>query len=519
MVDSTEPAPRAARGAWAGLSVLVLTGVIVSMDMSVLFFALPFVSADLQPTTAETLWILDIYGFLLAGLLITMGTLGDRIGRRKLLMLGAALFGAASVIAAYSANAEMLIAARALLGIGGSTLAPSTLSLIRNMFHDAGQRRTAIGVWTAGFAGGSALGPIVGGLLLEHFWWGSVFLLNVPVMVLLLVLAPRLVPEFKDPSPERFDVLSGLLSLCAVLPVIYAVKKVATEGVDLLSVVAAVVGLAAGVLFLRRQRGPNPLIDVRLFAERAFSASVAANALTTFAMMGVLLFVAQYLQLVLGMRPLTAALWSLPGFLGMPVGIAVATTVVRRIRPGYVVSAGLATAAAGMLVLNWLEAGSGLAVIIAGTFVMAVGIGVVSALANDLIIATAPPERAGAASAISETGTEFGGALGMAVLGSIGWGVYSSRLLDQAPAGLPPHDLDAARETLGAAAEIAGRLPDPLGPSLASAANEAYLNGLRVTGVAGAAIMLAAAVLSAVLLRRIRSDAALQPAGSSPDVP
>ncbi|MFD9893593.1 MFS transporter [Amycolatopsis sp. NPDC059027] len=510
MVEPTQPAPKAAAGAWAGLGVLVLTGVIVSMDMSVLFFALPFLSADLRPSATETLWILDIYGFLLAGLLITMGTLGDRIGRRKLLMIGAALFGAASVVAAYSANPEMLIAARALLGIGGSTLAPSTLSLIRNMFHDAGQRRTAIGIWTAGFAGGSALGPIVGGLLLEHFWWGSVFLINVPVMVALLVLAPRLVPEFKAPASGRFDLLSAVLSFGTVLPVIYGIKKIAADGVGPVPVAAVVVGVVVGVFFLRRQRRPHPLIDVRLFAERGFSASVTANALTTFAMMGVLLFVAQYLQVVLGMRPLVAALWSLPGFLGMPIGITVATTAVRRFRPGYVVSAGLAIAAAGMLILNWLEIGSGLAVIIPAIFVIAVGIGIVSALANDLIIATAPPERAGAASAISETGTEFGGALGMAVLGSVGWGVYGAKLLELAPPGLSPQDLHAAKDTLGAAAEIAGRLSDPLGPALTGAANEAYLDGLRVAGLAGAAIMLVAAVLSAALLRRIRSDAALQ---------
>src|SRR5690349_20760725 len=248
------PTPQqAGRAQWLGLAVLVLPALLAAMDGTALYFALPFLSADLRPTSDQLLWIMDIYGFLLAGLLVTMGVVGDRIGRRRLLLLGAAAFGGASVIAAYASSAEMLIAARALLGIGGATLAPSSLALIRNMFPDQRQRRTAIGVWTGAFAGGGVLGPVVGGVLLEHFFWGSVFLLNVPVMVLLLIAGRRLLPEYRDPNPGRFDVTSAALSLVAVISVIYGVKTAAVDGFGYLPATAIAFGVAVGAVFVHRQ--------------------------------------------------------------------------------------------------------------------------------------------------------------------------------------------------------------------------------------------------------------------------
>src|SRR5687768_5332864 len=271
---------KATRREWIGLSVIALPCVLYSMDLTVLNLAVPHLSADLKPTSAQLLWILDIYGFLVAGSLITMGTLGDRIGRRRLLMIGAAAFGVASVIAAFANSAEMLIAARALLGVAGATLAPSTLSLIRNMFLDPNQRTFAIGVWVTSYSVGGAIGPLLGGILLEYFWWGSVFLLGVPVMLLLLVLGPVLLPEYRDPKAGRLDLLSAALSLAAVLSVIYGLKRIAEDGPGWLPVLSIVTGLGLGLLFLRRQRRlADPLIDLRLFRVPAFSASLVTYTL------------------------------------------------------------------------------------------------------------------------------------------------------------------------------------------------------------------------------------------------
>ena len=268
MVTDTENlAPsRAGRREWIGLGVIAIACMLYVMDLTVLHLAIPAISADLQPSSTQLLWIIDIYGFVVAGSLITMGTLGDRIGRRRLLMIGAAAFGAASVLAALSTSAEMLIGTRALLGIAGATIAPSTLSLIRNMFLDPDQRTRAIAVWITSFSVGAAVGPLLGGLVLEFFWWGAAFLINVPVMLLLLILGPRLLPEFKDPTAGRLDIASAALSLVAILTVIFGLKQFAQEGIGWLAVASLALGLAIGVAFVRRQRRlDDPLIDLGLF--------------------------------------------------------------------------------------------------------------------------------------------------------------------------------------------------------------------------------------------------------------
>ncbi|GII85290.1 MFS transporter [Sphaerisporangium siamense] len=475
---------------------------LASMDMSVMFVALPSLSADLKPSSSEQLWIMDAYGFLLAGLLITMGTLGDRIGRRRVLLAGAAAFGVASVLAAYSTSSETLIAARALLGIAGSTLAPSTLSLIRNMFHDARQRATAVGVWTAGFAGGALIGPIIGGLLLEHFWWGSVFLINVPVMVLLLVLGPLLLPEYRDPRPGRFDLLGAPLSILAVLGVIYGVKLLAEHGFGWVPLVYCAAGLAVGVAFLHRQRvAANPMIDMTLFRTRRFNVPLFVGALATFGLVGFSLFNWQFMQLVLGMEPFESALWSLPTFLVMPVGIALATAIAPRIGKPNVIAAGLLVAAAGYAMLAFIQAGSGIVYLVGGLTVVAIGIGGVSAVVTDVILSAAPPERAGMASAMSETSTEFGGALGIAILGSIGTAVYRSELAAKAPDALTPKELEAARNTLGGAVDTAATLPKGTAESLRNVAFDAFARETRIASVVSAVLMAGAAILIATLLR------------------
>jgi MFS transporter, DHA2 family, multidrug resistance protein len=475
------------------------------MDLTVLELAVPKLSADLKPTSSQLLWIMDIYGFLLAGCLITMGTLGDRIGRRRLLLIGAAAFGVASVLAAFSRSAEMLIATRALLGIAGATLAPSTLSLIRNMFLDSDQRTFAIGVWATSFSAGAAIGPLAGGFLLEHFWWGSVFLLAVPVMALLLVLGPLLLPEFRDPQAGRLDLTSAALSLAAVLAVIYGLKQVAQDGLDWLPVLSVAAGVAAGAAFARRQRElADPLIDLGLFRAPAFSASLAAFMLSIFVIAGIFLFLAQYLQLVLGLSPLQAGLWTVPSAGGLIAGSMLAPLIVRRVRPAFVMAGGLALSAVGFGMLIQVNAASGLAILVIGSVVFSLGVAPVGTLASDIIVGSAPPERAGAASGISETSAELGGALGIAVLGSVGTAVYRSEVTGAVPADVPPAAAEAARDTLGGAVAAAEELPDPLGAELLDAAREAFTQALQLTAITSAAIVVGVAILAAVVLRDVR---------------
>ena len=383
---ATDDGPMAGRREWIGLAVLALACVVYAMDLTVLHLAVPSLSEDLQPTSAQLLWIVDIYGFMVAGALITMGTLGDRIGRRRLLMIGAVAFGLASLLCAFSTSPEMLIASRALLGIAGATIAPSTLSLIRNMFYDAHQRTVAIGVWITAYSLGGAIGPLLGGVLLEFFWWGSVFLLAVPVMALLLVLGPILLPEFKDPDAGRLDISSAALSLVAVLAVVYGLKQIAQDGLGWVAIVSMLVGVVLGVAFVYRQKKlTDPLIDLKLFRVPAFSASLAVYTLGILVLFGAFLFIFQYLQLVAGLSPFRAGLWTLPSFVAFMVGSMLAPAIVRRVPHAYVMAAGLAIAAAGFAVMTQVEVDSGLAVLVTATVIFSLGLAPLFTLANDLI--------------------------------------------------------------------------------------------------------------------------------------
>jgi MFS transporter, DHA2 family, multidrug resistance protein len=514
--NETAVAPKAGRREWIGLAVIALACVLYVMDLTILHLAVPAISADLRPSSAELLWIIDIYGFMVAGSLITMGTLGDRIGRRRLLMIGAAAFGVASVLAAFSTSSEMLIATRALLGVAGATLAPSTLSLIRNMFQDPQQRTTAIAVWITSFSVGGAIGPLLGGLVLEFFWWGAAFLLAVPVMAVLLVLGPRLLPEYRDPSAGRPDLPSAALSLVAVLAAIFGLKQLAQDGPGWLPTLSILAGVAVGVAFVWRQRQlADPLIDLRLFRLPSFSASLATYGLGILLVFGGFLFLPQYLQLVLGLSPLEAGLWTLPWALAFVVGSLLTPRLVRWVPPALAMALGLALAAVGFVVFTQVDAASGFAVIVIGSVFFSLGTAPVFTLTNDLIIGSAPPERAGAAAGISETAAELGGALGIAIFGSIGVAIYRGAMITGVPAGVPAPAAKTARDTLGGAVEVAGQLPGRLGPDLIDAARDAFLQGLHLAAVISAVGAIGLAVFVAVMLRRVRPGS--EPEGQ-PDV-
>ncbi|MER6313306.1 MFS transporter [Streptomyces sp. NPDC001581] len=498
MTNPVATARLAGRREWTAFTVLLLPLLLVSMDVSVLYFAIPAITDQLAPSATQQLWIFDSYAFALSGLLITMGSLGDRIGRRKLLLIGATAFGIASVGAGYATSADMLIACRVLLGIGGATLMPSTLALVRNLFQDDRQRGKAIAIWSGAMTGGIALGSVLSGVMLNHFWWGSVFLVNVPAMLLLLLLVPVLVPEFKDPAPGRFDLLSVPLSMAAVLPVVYGLKEIAAEGFEPLHLGCLAVGLAFAYVFVRRQRTrEDAMISRALFRGRGFGAGIALNTVSAFAVMGSAYFTTQYLQSVLGMGTLEAALWSLAPSVVIGAAAPVSAALAQKVDRGYVIAGGFVLASAGFVLFSLVDTDS-LWLVLTGAGVLSSGVVAVMSLVSDMALAAAPAEKAGSAASLLETGTEFGGALGMAVLGSLGTAVYRGDLADSEP---------AVRETLGGAVATAHRIGGEAGEQVLTLAREAFVHGMQYAAWGGAALLLGAAVLAAALMRGIETPA------------
>ena len=502
----TATAEQAARPAtrrdWIGLAVLALPCMIYSMDLTVLNLAVPTLTRELKPTAGQLLWIIDIYGFMVAGFLMTMGTLGDRIGRRRLLMIGAAAFGAASVVAAFSSSAEMLIAMRALLGVAGATLAPSTLSLITVMFTQERERTFAISMWIASFSAGAIVGPVVGGVMIEYFSWGSVFLVAVPPMILLLVIGLALLPEYKAPDAGRIDLASAALSLAAVLGVIYGIKRWAESGLDPRALAAIATGIVLAVVFVRRQgRLADPMVDLALFRLPAFSAALAINLAGIMVMFGSFIFLAQYLQLVAGLSPLQAGLWSLPSAVAFTLASFIVPALVGRYRPAVLMAGGMALSSLGFV---WLALAPGLIQIVAASVVFSLGFTPVIALTTGIVVGSAPPERTGSASAMSETSAELGGALGVAMLGSLGAALYRSRMEGIVLPDLPAATAEAARATLGGALAAANALAPPQASALIDAAQDAFMQGFRTAAWLSILGMLVCMAITLTVLRDAR---------------
>ncbi len=509
---------KAGQREWIGLAVLAFPCFLLSMDFTVLHLAVPKLTVDLQPSSTQLLWIVDIYGFFIASSLITMGTLGDRIGRRKLLLFGAAAFGAASTIAAFAGSASTLIATRALLGVSGATLMPSTMALIRNMFHDEHQRRFAIAMWINAFVVGGAVGPILGGIMLEHFWWGSVFLLNVPVMVTLLIVGPILLPEFRDPDPGKLDVASAALSLFAILSIIYGIKRIATDGAGTITIGAIAFGALLGAVFVARQRKlEHPLIDLELFGKPEFSASVATQLIATITFGGLYLIVSQYFQLVLGLSPLRAGMALLPATVAGIFGTFAAPAIVKRVSARTIMPAGMLFTTIGMIAIALIKPTSNLALVVGAYMVMSFGINIAITLTTDMIMTAAPPERAGAASGISETSAELGAALGVAIMGSISTAYYRSSLRDNIPAGVPAEIARKAMATIGGAISSAANVNQPLRTDLIATARDAFTGSLALVAMVSTVLVLATGTIVLVVLKRSPMTGVRRPASTSTD--
>lgn len=505
---------RAGPRQWFGLIVLLLPVTLMTADLGVLWLATPYLSADLQPTSSEVLWTTDMYGFMTAGFLVVMGTLGDRIGRRRMLIFGALGVIASSLLAAYAVSPGMLIAARALLGIAGAAVLPSTLSLISHMFEDAKQRATAIAMWVTSLSLGVAIGPVVGGVLLEFWWWGSVFLMGVPVMLVPLLLAPVLLPEYRDPNPGRLDLASVVLFLAAILPIVYGIKKTAEHGASLANIAAMVIGVVIALVFVRRQNHlESPFLDMRFFRNRAFTGALLTLLFGMMALNGVEYLVPQYLLVSGELSPLMAGVWLLPGAAGLIVGSQLTPVLARRTRPALVIAGGLVITLVGF----WLSAQAGpdkdgIVPAAMGLTVIMFGVAPISVLGTALAVGAAPPEKAGSAAATGQTAYDLGLALGIAGTGSVAVAVYRGEVADTAPAGITAEAAEATRDSVGGATAAAEKLTPGLGDELLAAARDAFTVGFHATAWVSAGIAVLTAVVVLTLLRGVPAIGTAAPA-------
>ncbi|PWI19467.1 MFS transporter [Streptomyces sp. Act143] len=491
---------------WVVLVVLCVSLLLVAVDATVLHVAVPAVTEDLKPGAIELLWIVDVYPLVCASLLILFGTLGDKVGRRRVLLLGYALFGLASGLAALADNAQVLIVARALLGVGGAMIMPATLSILRQVFPDRRERALAIGIWSAVAAVGAAVGPLLGGFLLEHFWWGSVFLVNIPLMLVSLPVGRLLLPESKGSGQGPWDVVGALMAAAGLFGVVLGVKRLGGGEIDGITAVPLVVGAVLLVLFVRRQRRrTHPLVDLRMFARPAFSTSVGCIVLAMLALVGLELIAAQYLQLVLGLSPLETGLRLLPlTIAAMASGLAGAR-MLRRFGPRRMVCFGFCLTAGAVLTLLAMGGEDNASLLLVGFVLLGFGLETTLFGAYESMLSEAPPEQAGGAAAIGETSYQLGAGIGIALLGSVMNAAYTPGL--SSVQGVPASASAAAGHSLGEAYEVAGRLGGPAGDVLRRTARDCFVHGLHVTLLVSAGLLLLGAVMALRLPRVMQCEA------------
>ncbi|ANP54172.1 DHA2 family multidrug resistance protein-like MFS transporter [Streptomyces griseochromogenes] len=487
---------------WVVLVVLCVSLLLVALDATVLHVAVPAVTEDLRPGAIELLWIVDIYPLVCASLLILFGTLGDRVGRRRILLLGYALFGVASAVAALAQTAETLILARALLGVGGAMIMPATLSILRQVFPDRRERALAIGIWSAVAAVGAAVGPLLGGFLLEHFWWGAVFLVNIPLMLVSLPVGRMLLPESRGERDGPWDVVGALTAAVGLFGVVLGVKRLGggEPVASPFTLVPLLVGAALLVFFVRRQgRRPHPLVDLRMFRRPAFSTSVGCIVLAMLALVGLELIAAQYLQLVLGLSPLETGLRLLPlTIAAMAAGLAGAR-MLRRFGPRRMVCFGFCLTAAAVVTLTAMGGTDNARLLLFGFVALGFGLETTLFGAYESMLSEAPAEQAGGAAAIGETSYQLGAGIGIALLGSVMNAAYAPGLASVP--GVPSRESAAAGHSLGEAYEVAGRIGGPVGDALRRAARDSFVHGLHVTLLVSAGLLLLGAVMALRLPR------------------
>ncbi len=500
-LDATEE--RMHRRRWRTLAVLCLTLVMISVDNTILNVALPTLARELNASASQLQWIVDSYVLVFAGLLLTAGFLGDKFGRRGALMSGMAIFGVGSIAASMAGSSSQLIACRAVMGVGGALIMPATLSILTNVFRDPKERAKAIAIW-AGCSGlGVALGPVTGGWLIEHFSWGSVFLVNIPVLLLAIVGCVLVVPPSRDPDAPSLDLGGAVLSMAGLTLLLWAIIEAPEQGWTsprtLLAFAAATAVLGAFVTFERRQA--QPMLNLTFFQNRRFSAASAAVTLTFFALFGTLFLVSQYLQSVLGYSAMQSGVRYLPLAATLLIVSPPSAKLAARFGSKIIVTVGLVTVSLGLLLMTRLQTDSGSTPILVSLIVLAAGMGLTMAPATESIMGSLPPAQAGVGSAVNDTTREIGGALGVAVLGSVLSSVFGSRMTHLlAGAPLPEEARAAAKHSVTGAVAVADKIGGPQGKALADGAKSAFVNGLHTTSLVAAGFAVAGAVIALVFL-------------------